>query len=129
MLILNCSRQWGKSTVTAVKAVHQAVSRADSLTLVASPTERQSAEFVRKAAAFVRRLGMRARGDGDNAISLAFPNGNALAKRGQARSFRRAANSVFFRGVEGGENPSLSPFRRTGDYCPTGVIQELLLYG
>ncbi len=30
-VILNCTRQWGKSTVSAAKAVHQAVSIAESL--------------------------------------------------------------------------------------------------
>jgi hypothetical protein len=32
--ILNCSRQWGKSTITAAKAVHQALHEAESLTVV-----------------------------------------------------------------------------------------------
>lgn len=73
-LILNCTRQWGKSTVTAAKAVHRAWSRAGSMTLVVTPSERQSAEFLRKAAEFVRRLGVRPRGDGDNPVSLMFPN-------------------------------------------------------
>ena len=51
--ILNCTRQWGKSTVLAVKAVHRAWTVAGSLILVASPSERQSGEFLRKAAAFL----------------------------------------------------------------------------
>jgi hypothetical protein len=76
--ILNCSRQWGKSTLTAVKAVHNALYAEGSLTLVVSPTERQSGEFVRKAEHFVRRLGLRVRGDGDNAISLLLPNGSRI---------------------------------------------------
>ena len=58
--ILNCSRQWGKSTVLAVKAVHRAWTVAGSLTLVASPSERQSGEFLRKAAGFLGRLGSQA---------------------------------------------------------------------
>jgi hypothetical protein len=41
---------------------------------VVSPGARQSGEFVRKAAAFARRLGVAPKGDGDNAISLEFPN-------------------------------------------------------
>src|SRR5437868_130999 len=45
--ILNCSRQWGKSTMAAAKAVHRAYTRPKSLVLVASPTYRQSGEFVR----------------------------------------------------------------------------------
>jgi hypothetical protein len=76
--ILNCCRQWGKSTLTAVKAVHNALYAKGSLTLVVSPTERQSGDFVRKASHFVRRLGLRVRGDGDNAISLLFPNGSRI---------------------------------------------------
>ena len=77
--ILNCSRQWGKSTVTAAKAVHRAYMEAQCLVLVASPSERQSGEFLRKAAEFLRRLGIRPRGDGDNAISLMLPNGSRIA--------------------------------------------------
>ncbi|HVV47977.1 MAG TPA: terminase family protein [Bryobacteraceae bacterium] len=76
--ILNCSRQWGKSTVTAAKAIHRAFTRAESLVLVASPSERQSAEFLRKASGLVRRLQIKPRGDGDNAISLLFPNGSRI---------------------------------------------------
>lgn len=77
-LILNCTRQWGKSTVTAAKAVQTAYEKQGSLTLVMSPSARQSAEFVRKASGFVRRLGIRPRGDGDNEISLEFPNGSRI---------------------------------------------------
>jgi hypothetical protein len=76
--ILNCSRQWGKSTITAAKAVHQAHTEAGSLTLVVSPSARQSGEFLRKASEFVRRLGIRPRGDGDNEISLELPNGSRI---------------------------------------------------
>src|ERR1039457_786248 len=52
--ILNCTRQWGKSTVTAAKAVHQAYTEGGSLTLVVSPSARQSGEFVRKAEGFAQ---------------------------------------------------------------------------
>ena len=60
--ILNCSRQWGKSTVTAAMAVHRAFFTPESLVLLLSPSERQSAEFIRKAASFVRKLGIPVRG-------------------------------------------------------------------
>jgi hypothetical protein len=76
--LLNCTRQWGKSTVTAVKAVHRAYTDPGSLIVVLSPSSRQSAEFVRKAAGFVRKLGIKARGDGDNEMSLLFPNGSRI---------------------------------------------------
>jgi hypothetical protein len=35
--VLNCTRQWGKSTITAAKAVMQAWGEKDSLTLVVKP--------------------------------------------------------------------------------------------
>src|SRR5512140_1969507 len=57
--ILNCSRQCGKSTVTAVMAVERAYTVAESLTLVVSPSARQSGEFLRKAARFARKLEIR----------------------------------------------------------------------
>jgi len=72
--LLNCSRQWGKSTITAAKAVHQAYCKPKSLTLVVSPSARQSGEFLRKATEFARRLGIKPKGDGDNEISLELPN-------------------------------------------------------
>jgi hypothetical protein len=76
--ILNCTRQWGKSTVAAAKAVHRAFTRPKSLVLVASPSYRQSGEFVRKAAEMVAMLKIPVRGDGDNDVSLAFPNGSRI---------------------------------------------------
>src|SRR6516165_896861 len=76
--ILNCSRQWGKSTVTAAKAVYHATHEPDSLVVVVSPTARQSGEFVRKARGFAARAGIRPKGDGHNELSLALPNGSRM---------------------------------------------------
>ena len=50
--ILNCCRQWGKSTISAAKALHRALTVPDSLILILSPCARQSAEFVRKVRRF-----------------------------------------------------------------------------
>lgn len=76
--IVNCTRQWGKSTVTAVKCVYNAFYYPESLILVVSPSARQSAEFIRKTSGFVRKLGMRIRGDGDNEMSILMPNGSRI---------------------------------------------------
>ena len=76
--LLNCTRQWGKSTVTAAKAVHHAANEAGSLTLVVSPSARQSAEFLRKAEGFARTAGFKVKGDGDNEISMELPNGSRI---------------------------------------------------
>jgi len=76
--LLNCTRQWGKSTVTAAKAVHTAFFAAGSLTLVVSPSARQSGEFLRKASEFLKRLDIAPRGDGDHEMSLLLPNGSRI---------------------------------------------------
>ena len=87
--ILNCSRQWGKSTVAAAKAVHRAYWESGSQTLLLT---RQSGEFIRKAKEFVRRLGIPVKGDGDNKASIVFPNGSrivGLPESAAKRSTRR----------------------------------------
>ena len=77
-VILNCSRQWGKSTVTAARAVFEARSKPGSLTLVVSPSERQSGELVRKARRFAAMVEGKVRGDGQNRCSLLFANGSRI---------------------------------------------------
>jgi hypothetical protein len=77
-VLLNCTRQWGKSTITAAKAVHHAYTERETLTLVVSPSARQSGEFLRKATGFAQRLGIRPKGDGDNEMSLVFPGGSRM---------------------------------------------------
>jgi hypothetical protein len=71
--------------------VHRAYTRPEALVLVASPTKRQSGEFVRKAKGMARKLGIAPRGDGDNEISLLFPNGSRIVglpgKEGNVRGF------------------------------------------
>jgi hypothetical protein len=76
--ILNCSRQWGKSTVTAIKALYRAFSLPGCLVLVASPSRRQSAEWMRKAKRMLARTGVVPRGDGDNEVSLQLANGSRI---------------------------------------------------
>src|SRR5262249_32787495 len=76
--ILNCARQWGKSTVAAAKALYRAHTQPGSLILVASPSGRQSGEGMRKAGNMLVRMGIERRGDGDNDISLLLPNGSRI---------------------------------------------------
>ncbi len=47
-VILNCSRQSCKSTISALIALHRALYTANSLVLVLSPSQRQSQESYRK---------------------------------------------------------------------------------
>ena len=77
-VILNCCRQWGKSTIVAIIAVYRAYSVPKSVVVVVSPTERQSAEFLLKAREFAIKLGLTPRGDGHNRTSLRLPNGSRI---------------------------------------------------
>src|SRR5438105_2401239 len=47
-LLLNCSRQSGKSTTVAALALHQLLTKPHSLVLLVAPSERQSHELFRK---------------------------------------------------------------------------------
>jgi hypothetical protein len=76
--ILNCTRQWGKSTTAAVMAVHRAYTEAGSVVLVASPSARQSAELVEKAKEMFLAMGIVTHGDGHNDISLQLANGSRI---------------------------------------------------
>jgi hypothetical protein len=77
-VILNCSRQWGKSTVAAMLATHRAATQADSLVVVASVSRRQSAELLRKVTGMLERLGMAHGGDGVNVPSAVLDNGSRI---------------------------------------------------
>jgi Terminase large subunit, T4likevirus-type, N-terminal len=55
--LLNCSRQSGKSSVTSCLAVYEAIYRAPSLTLLLSPTQRQSGLLFRKCKDVIAALG------------------------------------------------------------------------
>ena len=77
-VILNCTRQWGKSTVCAAKAVYLAYASPAPSSSWPAHLRARAREFVRKAALFLRKLGIKPRGDGDNDISLALPNGSRI---------------------------------------------------
>src|SRR3954453_17983761 len=76
--VLNCCRQWGKSTVTAAKALHHAYGGPKRLGVVGRPTEGEWGEFLLKARGMVRALGITPQGDGIHACSLLLPNGSRL---------------------------------------------------
>jgi hypothetical protein len=71
-VLLNCSRQSGKSTVTALLAVHTALFR-PGLILLLSPTQRQSGELFRKVKDLLKALG-EPTGE-ESALRLELPSG------------------------------------------------------
>jgi hypothetical protein len=76
--ILNCSRQSGKSTCTAILAVHRAMWAPDSLILLISPSLRQSKELFSKVVGFLKSLQPAVVLDEDNKSSAALSNGSRI---------------------------------------------------
>ena len=77
-LLLNCSRQSGKSTTTACLAVHTAVYEPRALVLLLSPTLRQSGELFKKCLAVYRDLGRPVPAASETALTLTLGNGSRI---------------------------------------------------
>ncbi len=76
--LLLCSRQWGKSTTTAILALHRAVYRPGSLILLVSPSLRQSGELFKKVATLLRHVDPAPARIEDNRLSLELANGSRV---------------------------------------------------
>ncbi len=97
-LMLCCTRQFGKSTITAIKALHFALLHPGSLILVAGPTTRQTAEWIQKTRVLLQRLDIRP-GREEVGVGLRLPNKSRLVGLpGIARNVRSysAASLLIF---------------------------------
>jgi hypothetical protein len=94
-MLLNCSRQSGKSTTTAVLALHRAVFYPASLILLVSSSQRQSSELFRKVTDFMGRLEVKPELTEDNRLSAQLGNGSRIvslpSKEATIRGFSGAA--------------------------------------
>lgn len=90
-ILLNCSRQSGKSTTTGTLAVHTALYEPRSLILLLSPGLRQSGELFRKCAAVYKDAGRPVPSDSETALTLTLENGSRIVslpgKDGTVRGF------------------------------------------
>ncbi len=78
-VILKCSRQWGKSSVTALKTVMVATAKPEAMVVVMSPSARQSGEFLKKVRFYLEKAGFtKLRKDGVNEMSIQLPNGSRI---------------------------------------------------
>src|SRR5215204_254027 len=77
-LLLNCSRQSGKSTMAAIIALHRALYYAGSLVLVLAPSLRQSQELFAKVASFYRSLGRPVPAQAERRLSLELENASRI---------------------------------------------------
>lgn len=76
-LLLCCSRQAGKSTVTAALATHTALYQPGSLVLLFGPGQRQAQELFRKVAGFYRIAGT-VDPEAESSQRLELPNGSRI---------------------------------------------------
>lgn len=90
-ILINCSRQSGKSTTMGTLALHEALYVPGSLTLMISPTQRQSGELFRKMLSVYRGLGRPVAADAESALSLELENHSRIValpgKEGTIRGY------------------------------------------
>jgi hypothetical protein len=77
-VLLNCCRQSGKSTMSAVVALHRAIYHPGSLILCLAPALRQSQELFGKIVGFYRELGRPLAPQGERKLSLELENGSRI---------------------------------------------------
>jgi hypothetical protein len=77
-VLLNCSRQSGKSTISGVIALHRALYHPGSLVLCLAPALRQSQELFGKVLGFYRDLGRPVSPQGERKLSLELENGSRI---------------------------------------------------
>jgi hypothetical protein len=77
-VLLNCSRQSGKSTMAAILALHQALAVSWSLVLILAPAERQAKELFSKVAEAYRTLGHVIPADSYRKLGMELSNGSRI---------------------------------------------------
>lgn len=78
-MLLNCSRQSGKTTVAGVIALHEALFHPPALVLIASPALRQAAELAKTVSGFYGKLGESAvPAESESALKIELRNGSRI---------------------------------------------------
>ena len=93
-LLLNCCRQSGKSTTTAIKALHTGLYRPKSLILLVSPSMRQSQELFRKVKDGYLTVEDRPPLLEDNKLSMTFANNSRIVSLPGDQATVRGFSSV-----------------------------------
>ena len=90
-MLLNASRQSGKSTITALLAVHTVTYEPGALVLLLSPTLRQSGELFKKVLDAYRVLGRPVPAEAETQLTLTLENGARVVslpgKEGTVRGY------------------------------------------
>jgi Terminase large subunit, T4likevirus-type, N-terminal len=93
-ILLCCSRQAGKSTVAALVGISTAISTPGSLTLLVSPSQRQSSELFRTLMALFRKLPDAPEVKTESVLKVELANGSrVIALPGDERTTRGYAGA------------------------------------
>jgi len=94
-IILNCSRQSGKSTTCAALGLHESIYRRPSFGLVIAPTQDQSAELMMKFDEFRQAVELPSDYlDTDTKLAVKFANGNRFVARPGSEKTARSFSAV-----------------------------------
>lgn len=77
-ILLNCSRQSGKSTTVGTLVAHQAIYQPGSQTVIGSPGERQGNILLRKIKTALLRAGYLTKANRNNEFELTLTNGSGI---------------------------------------------------
>lgn len=77
-LLLNCSRQSGKSLVSSLLATHRIIYQPGALVLIISPSQRQSGLIFKTISDLLKRLPVAVEMTEENRLSLTLKNGSRL---------------------------------------------------
>jgi Terminase large subunit, T4likevirus-type, N-terminal len=93
-ILLNCSRQSGKSTIAALLACRTAVFEPNALVLCVSPSQRQSGELFRRVLGFYHALPVKPQVKSESALRIELMNGaRVLSLPGSERTTRGYARA------------------------------------
>jgi hypothetical protein len=92
--LLNVSRQGGKSTISAVLGLHECIYVPDSLTVILSPSQRQSSELFRKVTSLKDRLPFTLDLVEDNKLSMTVNGGGRIVSLPSSESTVRGFSAV-----------------------------------
>lgn len=93
-LLMNCSRQSGKSTTASLLGLHRALYFPGSLVLLVSPSLRQSSELFRKVTEFLNSLSVKPKLTEDNKLSCALENKSRIVSLPSSETTIRGFSSV-----------------------------------
>jgi hypothetical protein len=92
--IWNVSRQAGKSTIAAQLSLHDALFIPRSLTLMVSPSLRQSSELFRKLSGYLHQLDVQPSLEEDNKLSVTLSNGSRVVSLPSSEATVRGFSGV-----------------------------------